>query len=295
MNMNLASNIVDLNNQAVGYLFQGNNDGSVSALGKALSDLQLYRDVETAAKAHFQQQQQQHHQQFQNLECPDFQMQDSSPASGAPLFNNGSNSSDNCGGCACPTTTEMPTSSLADKLFGEKVVPAFNNPIRSIPLANPAAEASESSGRFSVFSHALTISTNGAQNCEVSHNYQRFLAVILYNMGLSLHLQALNSGKSMELRGAQDLYEMSFSVVEQAWHEFDVHDLLLLLMALFNNLCHIHSTNYNVAQTETCVDWLKALAAHPTFQSLMGQDLYAPFFMNLLVVLKQQQCCSPAA
>jgi hypothetical protein len=288
MNMNLASNIVELNNQAVGYLLQGNNDGSVCALGKALSDLQLYRDVETAAKAHFQQQQQ---QQQSFLEFPDVQMQESSNgASGVPLFN-----SSDCGGCACPTTTEMATTSLADKLFGEKAAPAVNNPIRSIPVANPAAEASESSGRFSVFSHALTISTNNTNNCEVSHNYQRFLAVILYNMGLSLHLQALKSGKSMELRGAQDLYEMSFSVVEQAWHEFDVHDLLLLLMALFNNLCHIHSTNYNVAQTETCVDWLKALAAHPTFQSLMGQDLYAPFFMNLLVVLKQQQCCSPAA
>jgi hypothetical protein len=123
------------------------------------------------------------------------------------------------------------------------------------------------------------------------------MATLLYNLGLALHVNAVNNGKTSELEGALTLYEMSFSVVEDSWSQFDVDDLMLLLLALFNNMGCIHSILFNSKKTKTCVEWLKMLSANPIFLRLMQKTEHAPFFLNLLVVLKQDPflVCSPAA
>jgi hypothetical protein len=166
--------------------------------------------------------------------------------------------------------------------------------LASIPLPLLGRD-SECCGTFSIFNHAFTLSKSAELVASVSNNYDRFLAMLLYNMGLSLHIQALRSGKSEELRGALDLYEMSFGVVEANWQLFHIDDLMLILMALFNNLGHINSFFYNVDQIQICIDWLRVLAGHPAFLKLLQRDQYAPFSLNILVVMKQTQRCSPAA
>ena len=279
--MNFTQNIIDMNNKAVGCLLQGNGDGAVQTLGSALSSLQLYQEFETTAKAHFQRtsitsycvapehepQHQGHHQQQQQEGTPSVSLPEHLLHSMAA----GGSQSD----CSAMT---------------------------SIPLSRDGM-ADTSSGTFSVFNQAMTICNidqdkmeeDGHDGYKISHNYHRLLSMLLYNLGLSLHLQAVSTGKAAELKGAMDLYEMSFSVIETEWQHFVVEDLMLLLMGLFNNLGHIHSNFYNLAQRETCVAWLKALAGHPTFHKLMQRKEYAPFFMNLLVVVKQEQLISPAA
>ena len=259
--MNFSHNIIDMNNKAVGCLLQGDSDGAVQTLGAALSSLQLYQEFETAAKAHLQAHQ----------------------------------------GGACSTSTtghHAPTATLSfpEHLLNSMVSGSSDSPMRSVPLTHDGM-ADGSSGTFPVFNQAMTIAKAECDTMDgmISQNYQRLLAMLIYNMGLSMHLQALQSGKAAELKGALDLYEMSFSVIETEWQQLNVDDLMLLLMALFNNLGHIHSNLYNLKERETCIDWLKALAGHPTFHKLMQREEHAPFFMNLLVVLKQQQLISPAA
>lgn len=163
-------------------------------------------------------------------------------------------------------------------------------PLCSIPLTAPPATACTS--MFTLFHRALAIPHCNA----MEGNTDRIMAVLLYNMGLSLHLQALRSGRTTELNGALQLYEMAFAVVEDAWSELEVNDLMLLLLALFNNMGHIHSSRFDNVKTRTCLDWLKTLAANPVFQALMERPEYAPFFLKLLVSLKQgRHVCSPAA
>ena len=171
--------------------------------------------------------------------------------------------------------------------------PTSDAPIGSVVLEHECL--SDCSGSFSVFNHALTIPNVCLLDSNVVKNYERLQSMLLYNLALTLHFQAMRSGRSEELRGALDLYEMAFSVVENSWQRLDVDDLMLLLMAILNNLGHIHSNLYNMERTQTCVDWLKALAGHPAFLKIMQRDDYAGFSMNLLVVLKQTPHCSPAA
>jgi hypothetical protein len=184
-------------------------------------------------------------------------------------------------------------------LTQEQPLPLHNINIGHSPLASISlplfGRDSECSGTFSIFNHAFTVSKSADLVPSASKNYDRFLAMLLYNMGLSFHIQALRSGKSDEMRGALDLYEMSFSVVEANWQLFHVDDLMLILMALFNNLGHINSMFYNTDQIQICIDWLNALAGHPAFLKLLQREQYAPFSLIVLVGTKQAQRCSPAA
>ena len=281
--MNFSQNIIDMNNKAVGCLLQGNGEGAVQTLGSALSSLQLYQEFETTAKAHLQRTSitsycvaPQHEQHLREPQDQGQQQQEGTP------------------------TASLPEHLLHSMAAGGNQ--SNCSAMSSIPLSRDGM-ADNSSGTFSVFNQAMTIckidqdkmEEDGHDGYTISHNYHRLLSMLLYNLGLSLHLQAVQTGKAAELKGAMDLYEMSFSVIETEWQHFVVEDLMLLLMALFNNLGHIHSNMYNVAQRETCVAWLKALAGHPTFHKLMQRKEYAPFFMNLLVVVKQEQLISPAA
>ena len=181
--------------------------------------------------------------------------------------------------------------SMAMKLLERN--PTCSTPMGSVVLDHSCL--SDCSGTFSIFNHALTVSNSFELDSNVAKNYERLQSMLLYNLGLTLHFQAMRSGRSEELRGALDLYEMAFSVVENAWQLFNIDDLMLLLMAILNNLGHIHSNLYNMERTQTCVDWLKALAGHPAFLKIMQRDQYSSFSMNLLVVLKQAPHCSPAA
>lgn len=90
--------------------------------------------------------------------------------------------------------------------------------------------------------------------------------IILYNMGLSYQLFALESGCSRQLRTAQDVYRMALSVVDGCLgdHLTDSR-LLLLLMAIFNNIGHIHSTCYEAFDTAQCMNALVTLLESQIF------------------------------
>ena len=241
----LSSNIVDLNNQAVRFMMQGNHDGTVSMLDTALSNLKMYQDA-TAID-------------ISGVSCH------------VPLHKH----------------KQHKLKTLLDR---------DNSYLCSIPLqALPSfcsCSSSTNASLFSLFHRAISL----PQCARMEGNTDRMIAMLLYNMGLSVHIQATQTGKASELDGALQLYEMAFAVIEDAWGTFEVNDLMLLLLALFNNMGCIHSSRFDHDKTQLCLDWLKTLAANPIFQAIMHRPEYAPFFMNLLVALKQQHhVCAPAA
>jgi len=269
----ISASIVDLNNQALSHMMKGDLNETVGTLGTALSNLKMYQDLEKVLSA----------SQQQSCYAPQAQQQQ-------PCF------LDQYG---CSASAPILQQHYAPPL---QVPPsgACCPPMTSVALTIPASllanTSSTTTSLFGLFHRALTVPNSDALFASKG-NTDRVMAMLLYNMGLSVHLQALSSGKNSELDGALQLYEMAFTVVEDSWSNFDnVDDLMLLLMALFNNMGHIHSSRFDLERTQICLDWLRTLAANPMFQSFMAQAEYAPFFMNLLVALKQERhVCSPAA
>ena len=72
---------------------------------------------------------------------------------------------------------------------------------------------------------------------------------------------------------ARDLYKMALSIVESCLPEVYSDRLLLLqLLALFNNLGHVHSNCYDEAETNQCMNAARALLASRAFFTAKHDD-----------------------
>jgi hypothetical protein len=70
--------------------------------------------------------------------------------------------------------------------------------------------------------------------------------------------------------------------------------LLLVSMALMNNIAHIQSSWFNYSETEHCVTWLREAAAHLDSSCLQDMD-YMFFFVRYYVIPSNHISSSPAA
>jgi len=147
---------------------------------------------------------------------------------------------------------------------------------------------------------------NGADEWMDYIIYQgRTSAVLLYNLALAYHLQGLCTGvSSRELQLALQLYKMTLSVVESCCHfqAVDDHDdlLLLLVMAVFNNMGHIYGTFFYGPGSIKCIRALSALNEHnfvTRSQSYTEEETLlmnsVKHFFKLSCVMHHQLFCSP--
>jgi len=148
------------------------------------------------------------------------------------------------------------------------------------------AQRSDEGSIFEVFDYAFYLPSR----CEVGQTNQGWSSVaMLYNMALSYHLQSLSKGSSDKEMGlAQNLYKMALSVVESCLT--DVHSdegLLMLLLAIFNNLGHIHACSFEAPATTHCVTAMRALLESNTGITAMASEengeLFDPFKLSTVV------------
>jgi len=85
--------------------------------------------------------------------------------------------------------------------------------------------------------------------------------VVMYNMGLALHLQGIQQGRSQKLTEAMQVYYMAYSSLRDMRHS-NVHDEYrdlynLALLASINNIAHICAHFRNLAEASR---WSQALS-----------------------------------
>ena len=120
-------------------------------------------------------------------------------------------------------------------------------------------------------------------------------AVLLYNMGLSHHMQAMQSGNSTVLRKALQLYTMSFTLLEQASDMLNDMDIMVLL-ALSNNMGVITGSQfYDRAGAETSRQMMeRVLGSADCLEVLEDEDIEF-FSLNLMFLTEHQQHALAAA
>jgi hypothetical protein len=113
---------------------------------------------------------------------------------------------------------------------------------------------------FDFYNRAFVLSSNIAG--ELPAVYESVAtAVLIYNMGLSGHGNAIRSGSSTELRRALKLYKMSLRII-QADPSLHCENMLhVLLLALLNNMGCIHSHFYDWKDMGECREVLYSLFA----------------------------------
>merc|ERR1712228_674795 len=118
--------------------------------------------------------------------------------------------------------------------------------------------------------------------------------LLLYNIGLALHMEGIrnNHNSKANLMKALQFYELAMSMIAIEWKDIDPDDLLLLL-AVSNNLGHIHSHLLNFAETQKFLVWLrhlmKAYHQYNKRGNMISDKDYSFFFTNSLFLEDVQE------
>ena len=156
---------------------------------------------------------------------------------------------------------------------------------------------------FQLFNRAITIPTSNDDSNDGSwclscpKNHARIQATLLYNLGVICHMEAVCSGSSLTFGNALQFYVGAYQVLEGASrvHGFP-NESLLLVLALFNNMGHIHSSSMmNSEKTRQCVTWMQSAFAMPQVQQVLDSEEYSFFSQYISVPAHRQLLLSPAA
>jgi hypothetical protein len=135
------------------------------------------------------------------------------------------------------------------------------------------------------YSRALTI----ADDVE---DKELLASVVLYNMALVNHCQAIELGISRLLSIALNLYKMAASVLER-YSDIDASNELVLL-ALYNNMAQIHAYQWSSQEVRVCIDNIRMLLSNVSAKRFIDEEDFLLFHINT-VLLVEDIHLAPAA
>ena len=147
----------------------------------------------------------------------------------------------------------------------------------------------------SVYRQAFVL-TLDEQQTRFSENEHTVPAILLYNMGLSSHIQALQTGQSAMYRKALQLYNMAFIMLEQSSDILNDMDVMVLL-ALSNNMCIISGYQFydRPAAENSRLVMERIMTSADCLESLEDEDIEF-FSLNLMFLSEYQNTAlAPAA
>ena len=135
--------------------------------------------------------------------------------------------------------------------------------------------------------------------------------ILLYNIGLSHHLEALKKGNSKMMGKALDFYTMSYVTLmtkqssshqQQQLNSVPCSDVLnFVFMSLVNNMGHVHAYFRNIEEAKICGGELckrlsPLVCACPGRPAISNHnDEYRVFFLNVCFFSESELASAPAA
>lgn len=145
-------------------------------------------------------------------------------------------------------------------------------------------------GAFAIFNQALACHLEDHRRPQDAlHQDTTLAAVVLYNAGLSQHLSAIHCAtfRTQRLQKALEAYSLASSLISNAadspnvlWNGCD-GGVDLVVMALLNNMAHIHSYFSDMRLATECVDAMRDVLEAP----LIGSDDYSSYMAEDLLSL----------
>jgi hypothetical protein len=182
----------------------------------------------------------------------------------------------------------------------DKVAPSFLS-VRSVPLEHSLFNTSSYQDHdvFSLFDRPLVIDDaelvfDSSFAVECSNCVS---AAILFNMGLALQLQGMQSFCPLQtsFKKALRFYKMAKAILERSTDSNGEVDSLVYL-AVANNMGHIYSHFCETSKAKRCLEWLQSIleVVNDSEVCMLG-DEYHPFQMNVLILHGQDALAAAAA
>jgi hypothetical protein len=185
--------------------------------------------------------------------------------------------------------------------FADTQVPCSRSSANETPLPydneisdySSAMEINGEQDKPSVLSFQVQTSSL-SQEAPLILNYSRALAivdgvedkelvssVVLYNMALVNHCRAIELGSSSLLSISLNLYKMAASVLESTRGVDESNELVLL--ALYNNMAHIHAYQWSSQEVRLCIDKIRMLLSTVSTESFVDQEDFHFFSVNTML------------
>jgi hypothetical protein len=144
---------------------------------------------------------------------------------------------------------------------------------------------------FVVFHRAFHLSDYGV--LKTSTDSTKASATLLYNMGLAWQHLGSQENNTSALKKALFAYERAYSALSQQCNDSFSY---LVMLALCNNMAHIHSHFFNVEEAKNFRDLIpQILACSSPGTSSMAADDYAFFLSEAMLLEGQELEFAPAA
>jgi tetratricopeptide (TPR) repeat protein len=145
------------------------------------------------------------------------------------------------------------------------------NRIICIPIAETNLSADQTAG-IQFFNRPFTMSIISAKYSSLDQYRLRIIA--LYNLALIHHHRGARSGKSKDLYAAMKYYKLALQMFDYAENNIDLEGMLLLYLALWNNMGNIHSSFFNVMETIECCNLIQNLLECHESSMILEDDDY---------------------
>ena len=170
--------------------------------------------------------------------------------------------------------------------------------VQSVSLAESVGKRlsvdSSYGGMMTFFDRAFRIETDEDSKLLSGENENKTCCLLLYNIGCCHHALGIQGGCQDELSKAFKLYRMALEFVTFNESTEDDDTLLMLSLAVMNNVAHIQSFFFHYDEVRHCVSWLRQAAQHFQPSSLSEED-YMFFFLRFFVLPTNELHSSPAA
>jgi len=165
--------------------------------------------------------------------------------------------------------------------------------VQSLPIAALKATARGASHQINVFEfyrRSFYITSSPFQQ-SIIHPISN-LIVVKFNMAIAYHDDGIRRNIVSHLMRAQALYEEILSLM----HTYGIRGHMLLIMAIGNNLGHIHSHLLNFQQTREALYWVRQLAiACEQHVSSIPYHEFSFFYKTVVVFNGNDLNAAPAA
>ena len=156
------------------------------------------------------------------------------------------------------------------------------------PVGRPGCQSGTQDMLVALYGKALTI----ADPPKTTEEKAITLMVLLYDLGLANHLQALSmptctiSSRSLLNRAAK-LYQSAIQTAHTFIQDY-VFRFHFLLLATANNLAHVYSENLESANVCQCVSMMRRIISYPLLagDGDLLEDDYAFFETNVITFLE---------
>lgn len=175
------------------------------------------------------------------------------------------------------------------------------NSIQSVSVLHPYLDLKEASTEniFTFYPRAFVLSQD--------QDASQVAAVVLYNMALLHHGQGLlDKTKTGQvnvalLKQAREFYQAAQKIAFTNWAEPTFYSMYSLVLALANNLGHLHSQTrsslYDFAEMTAYLNYSVKLVSHPCVSTFVTEEDSEFFYLSIFTFMDSVSglCLAPAA